>query len=293
MSRMNTSYRSIIICLAIVFLVVGAALGQTSQTPVVQVGSKTITWGDVAQRAAEKFGAQVVDELVAESLIDQAAAAKGITVTDAEIDKRIEEMKANIPAGTTLEEALKASGVTKLMLKHNVKTTISVEKVLAIKVTPEEAKTYFETNKKQFDQPARAKMSAIVVSDEPAAQAAYARLKKGESFGAVSAEVSKYDELKSSHGQIGWITKGSGADPKVEEVAFSTKLRTYSEPFKSGGDYYILYVEEEVPGKEATLADSQSGAAYALRTYKLNTELAKWLPAQREKLKPKVLMKFE
>ena len=290
---------SILGCLVVLACVVTMAVlpipgsAQSSGQAVAQVGTKTITWGEVAQRAALQFGPRVLDDLIDEAVIEQAAASKGAVVSDAEIDQRISEMSASLGSAATLTDLLASIGIPKSILRYRVRGVLLAEKTLGVTVTPEEVQGYYDENLKSFDQPAQVKLRRIVVGDQAAANSAVDRLKKGQSFADVSAAVSKYPDVKASKGDWGWWMKGAGRDAKIEEVAFATKLRTYSQPFAVGGDYYVLYVEEEKAAGRASFDDVKIRITHTLRSQKLGSQLAKWLPEQKAKLQPKILINFE
>jgi foldase protein PrsA len=286
-------YLAVVSCAVISMVWPASGLAQTSQQAAAQVGTKTITWGDVAQRAAQQHGAQVLGELIDEAVIEQAAAAKGVSVTDAEVDQRIAEMSANVGSANALSDLLSSIGIPKPVLRARVRGVLLSEKALGVIVSPDEVKAYYDDNQKSFQMPAQVKLSRIVVGDQAAASAATGRLQKGESFAVVSAAVSKYPDIRAARGDWGWWMQGAGRDAKIEEVAFATKVRSYSQPFQVSGDYYILYVDDQKPAGQASFDEVKGKITYSLRSQKLRSQLTAWLPAQKAKLQPKVLITFE
>ena len=283
----------VVVCVLMALWLASVAAAETGQQAVAQVGSKTITWSDLADRAARMYGAQVLDELINEAVIEQAASANGATVTDSEVDQRLADMSAGVGSAAAFADILSSAGVSRSVLRYRVRSILLAEKALGITVTPEEARAYFDANKKSFDEPAQVRLQRIVVGDAAAANAAIDRLKKGEKFEDVSAAVSKYPDIRTSKGEFGWWVKGSGRDAAIDKAASETKLRSYSQPFASGGDYYIIYVAEEKPARQAAFDEVQSRATYVLRSLKLRSQLPNWLPEQRTKFQPKVLITFD
>ena len=81
----------------------------------------------------------------------------------------------------------------------------------------------------------------IVVADEATANTVLTRLKNGEDFAKVAAEVSTDTNTKSTGGDLGWIAKGV-QDAAVETAAFSMKIGDFSQPIKSVAGYEIIQV---------------------------------------------------
>ena len=81
----------------------------------------------------------------------------------------------------------------------------------------------------------------IVVADEASANTILTRLKNGEDFAKVAAEVSIDTNTKNTGGDLGWFAKGV-QDPAVETAAFSMQIGDLSQPIKSVAGYEIIQV---------------------------------------------------
>lgn len=78
-------------------------------------------------------------------------------------------------------------------------------------------------------------------------KAAAERLKKGEDFGKLAAEVSTDKTNATDPGLIGWITAGQIPDANFENAAFETPVGTTSNIVKSKFGYHIIKVAKERP----------------------------------------------
>jgi len=109
----------------------------------------------------------------------------------------------------------------------------------------------------------------IVVADEATANTVLTRLKNGEDFAKVAAEVSTDTNTKSTGGDLGWIAKGV-QDAAVETAAFSMKIGDFSQPIKSVAGYEIIQViGHEVRALNAS--DLSTARTTAFNTW-LNTQ---------------------
>jgi parvulin-like peptidyl-prolyl isomerase len=104
----------------------------------------------------------------------------------------------------------------------------------------------------------------IVVRTEREAQQALQRLQSGAKFSALAQTLSIDDSTRADGGDLGWITRNSGALlwSEVEDAAFTLPIGETSEIVKSPIGYHILRVteKEERPLTEADTAQLQETA---------------------------------
>lgn len=115
----------------------------------------------------------------------------------------------------------------------------------------------------------------ILVDTKEQSDAALTRLRAGEKFEALAAELSKDTGSKDKGGDLGWFPKGQMV--KVfEDAAFALKVNEISAPIQSQFGYHIIQLLEgpEVrPLDAATLSQRQSAA------------LTNWLSDQKDRLR--------
>jgi len=89
-------------------------------------------------------------------LLQEAAKARGITVTDQEIDAEIAHNKAHFASTADYDKAMAASGLSREALRTDTRNTMAVNKLLEtvvwkdIKVSPESARAFYDQNKDQL-----------------------------------------------------------------------------------------------------------------------------------------------
>ena len=103
----------------------------------------------------------IVRSLVEQAQFEIAAEELDITVTDEELDKRLDELKEQFFEGD--EEAYKAElekqGLTEEQVLKDLRTRMLSEKIFEevtseVEVTDEDIQAYYDENKAQFEQPA-------------------------------------------------------------------------------------------------------------------------------------------
>lgn len=96
----------------------------------------------------KQYGAQTLDNLTTEKIIEQELKSKKVKVSDSEVDEKIEQIKKELPPGLTFEQALEQGKTTLKELKTNIRLQLSVEKHLASRITvsEEEINAYLKEN---------------------------------------------------------------------------------------------------------------------------------------------------
>ena len=207
----------------------------------------------------------ILQQMVQEALIEQYAKNNNITVTDAEITAREDQLKANFPNGSW-DEMLKARNLTEDDVKQALKEQIVLDKALAkqVAITPSQVKQYFEKNHAAFDKPEQVQARHILVPDLATADKVEALLKQGKSFSDLAKQYSTDPGSKEKGGELGWFRRGQMV-PAFDKVAFTLPVGAISQPVKSPFGYHIIQVEGKQPGQQATLANSTPRITEMLR----------------------------
>lgn len=93
------------------------------------VNGQPISRLQLISQLQKRFGDQVLDNMINERLILAAARQKGIFITSAEIDKRIKTIEDQLQGKMSLDEALKAQGLTKDEFRKQIEIQLSIDKM--------------------------------------------------------------------------------------------------------------------------------------------------------------------
>ncbi|AMJ61680.1 peptidylprolyl isomerase [Bosea sp. PAMC 26642] len=109
--------------------------------------------------------------------------------------------------------------------------------------TPEAARKLFDDTVKSL--PAEEEVNArhVLVEEEAQAKAVVERLKKGEDFAKVAAELSKDPGSGKEGGSLGWFSKDRMV-PEFAEAAFKLEKGQVSEPVKSQFGWHVIKLED-------------------------------------------------
>ncbi len=176
----------------------------------------------------EKAAAQTVgDDLIDTLLLGQAARAAGKTVTEADVQARLDALAAQVGGAEALQTWQTAHGYTEADFRADLQRQMSAalmrdEIIAAVPLVAEQVH-----------------VKQILLYNLEGAQVALDRLKVGNPFADLVAQYDSYTQ-----GELGWFPRGYLADTAIEEAAFALQPGQYSEIVQTPAGYHILFVVE-------------------------------------------------
>ncbi len=229
--------------------------------------------------AVDTLRKQILDQLIDEKLIVAEAKRQGLAVTEAEINKQvdeaIQEAKTRMGSAEAFRAQLQRENLTEEKLREKYRNEVRrqmtaqrlVQKAIQKKtVTEVEAVTFFKAHPERFPKvPAEVRVSVIqipVSSDsmtnlraKARAVEARKRITGGEKFAKVAADVSDDPGSAQSGGDLGFFTRGT-MEPVFEQAAFSQKINEVGPPIRSSFGWHVIQVLERDTLKTAAKRDS-------------------------------------
>ncbi len=114
------------------------------------VNGKPISRFTVIGELEKQSGQKVLDSLITEALVKEAAEKQNITVTDSELNEELANIEKSLKAqGQDFNQVLVAQGLTREKLKEQIKIQKIVEKLFAkdIQVSDKEVQDFIDKNK--------------------------------------------------------------------------------------------------------------------------------------------------
>jgi len=198
----------------------------------------------------------VLNELIEQRLVPKEAEARGVSVTKADEDARIEKEFGASPQPTPSPDpsATPAPQGTPLPTANpydRLKTALDNLKVMnetdfrqliiRPQITSERLQDSFLKEVPATEPQIHARH--ILLESEEAAKAAKERLDKGEPFDKLAAELSKDSSNKDKAGDLGWFGTGRMTKP-FEDAAFGLPVNQISDPVKSDFGWHVIQVLE-------------------------------------------------
>jgi len=202
---------------------------------------------------------QLLNDLVDRQILLDASAAE--KVTDAEVDAEIKKFKSQFPDEAVFEAQMKQAGMTPEKLRDDVREELQIRgfmesRIKAPDITPAEAQSFYDSNKKEFERPETVKASHILFMVDPdapadvvkqkeeAAKKAAARAKKGEDFTALAKELSEEPGASESGGDLGFFPKDRMV-PEFANAAFEQKIDEIGDPVKTQFGWHVIKVTDK------------------------------------------------
>lgn len=169
----------------------------------------------------------VLEDLIAQVLLSQAAREANFNITESELQSRMDALAAEIGGTEMLAAWISANGYDeasfRLALKRSIEAAWMRDKIIAdVPATMEQIH-----------------LRQILTYNEANAQAALARLNNGEDFDEVAAV---YDPV--TRGELGWVPKGYLLDPAADETVFSLQAGEISGIIATEAGFHIFKAVE-------------------------------------------------
>jgi foldase protein PrsA len=195
---------------------------------------------------------QAVKFLVQREQFEQEAAGMGIEVTDADVDKRLDQLKKQSFAGDQkkYEKAIKDQGLTNADARELVRSQIISQKLYnavtkPIKVTDADVAKFYEANKaERYSTPEQRDVRHILLKTRAEANRIYDQLKAGGNFAALAKKHTQDASSKDTGGKI-TITKGQTVAP-FDQTAFLLDRNAISRPVKTQYGFHIIQPVSEI-----------------------------------------------
>lgn len=148
-------------------------------------GNPVFRW-EVSRELDAKFGAQIIENMISEKLIAEAAMKNKVVISDKDVESKLNEIVTSLGANVKLDDLLKYQGMTKEDFQHQIRLQMTVEKILGKDVTVSDAEiadfitknkeTMTATDEAALNGEARASLTSQKINEK--IQPWFAQLKK-------------------------------------------------------------------------------------------------------------------
>ena len=250
---------------------------------------------------------EAVKYLVQREQFEQQAADRSLKITDADVEKRLKQIKQQYFGGDEKKYAtqLKQQGLTDAQVRSDVRAQIVSQKLFNsvtkdVKVTDADVKAYYEKNKAQYGTPEQRDVRHILIAEKKKsgqvdyaksktlADRIYNQLKAGGNFAALAKKYSEDPGSKDNGGKL-TISKGQTVAP-FDQTAFLLEKGQISRPVRTEYGYHIIEPLSAVkPAKTQPLDKNlKDQIRQQLLTTKRNTAMTKWAGDLEKKYKEKI-----
>ncbi len=216
---------------------------------------------------------RIVEEWIHIALLAREAEENGFTVTDEEIEKKIEELRVEYAPNLDIETALKRAGYTRDQYIQEMRDAILGEKLIhdyiRKKYTEKQLREIYNLNQEQFIFPPSVRVLHIFRSipryaSKDQKKRIYdemnelrKRALKGEDFRELAKQSDAYSRYKG--GDLGWLTPNNRLPEPVNGVVFEVKPGRISKVIldKREYGYHLIKVLEKRPASGTTFEEAR------------------------------------
>lgn len=248
------------------------------------------------RRRLAKLSTQVLDEMVNEELIVQAAEEAKIEVDSSEVQAALDEIKQqNNLDDAGLAQALASQGYTvqgyRMDLRRQLLRLRAVNQLVApkVQVTEDDVRSRYAELQRRSNSVSAVYLSHILIklpehpteqqiaaAREKAAQAIQ-RVKAGEAFGDVAKQVSDDPNV-----ELGWFQRGS-IQPDWETVVFSMQKGDTRGPVTGPQGLHVFHVSDVQSAALKPYNEMKDQLQRELRRRELDKQTATWVEELRKK----------
>ncbi|MCZ7590329.1 MAG: peptidylprolyl isomerase [Gaiella sp.] len=237
---------------------------------------------------------QAVAYLVQRAEYAREADKLGIEVTDAQIAKKLEEVKKQYFEGNQakFEKGIAEQGYTEATLREDLRAQLLTEGIYNevtgdVKVTDADVRAYYDKNPATYTVPESRDVRHILVKTKTEADRIHAQLVAGGDFAALAKASSLDPGSKDKGGELK-VVRGQTVAP-FDKAAFSLDTNELSEPVKTEFGYHIIQPVGSVkPGSVTPFAQVKDQIRTQLESEKKNGAVNKWVADVEKEYKGKV-----
>jgi parvulin-like peptidyl-prolyl isomerase len=238
------------------------------------VNDKAISLEDVKKVAVnfQRQGLQpdVLDRLIEQSLVLQAAAEKGLTVTDSEVAASVSQLQVRVGGAEAFERFLAQVGATEEDITRDMRINLITQRYVDQVITPtiqipdEEIQNYYDQNPEQFAARPEVHARHILFRTEPGAdelvrsevygraREVLAKAQAGEDFAGLASQHSEDETTAPRGGDLSWFGRGQMVAP-FDSACFVLGAGEVSGLVETPFGVHIIKIEETRTTERKTL----------------------------------------
>jgi len=219
---------------------------------------------------------ELLERLIEDRLILQAALKEDLKVSPERIKARIEGIKKSYKSKEEFEDTLLNRGLSLSDLESKIREQILmydiVEKKIKSKISilPQEVTDYYLNHPTEFTEPEKRKVLGLNIEDAILADKIRKDFSNFKNFEEISLKYSL--EIK----DLGWVRRDQLRE-EISEVVFRLKKDEFSPVLSLDGRYYIFKLEEISKEKKIPLKDVSESIYSLLFEEKMKKGLEDWL----------------
>jgi len=231
---------------------------------------------------------KILEELIDQELLYQESRKQGLEVAEKTVSDEMEELKKRFPNEEAFNDEMRQMNFSEETLKVQMKKNLSVKQLVEkeilakVRVSDEDAKSFYDSHPEHFQQKEKVRASHILIKSEadtdPVSkderrkklEAVKKRIENGEDFAALAREFSQCPSAEKG-GDLGFFERGNMVKP-FEDAAFSMKPGEVSDIVVTPFGFHLIKVTDRSEARTVSFDESKDRINQHLRQMKFTEE---------------------
>lgn len=243
------------------------------------VNGEKITNKEFYQELEKRYGQDLISDMVITKLIEQEARKRGVSVSNDDMQKALQQLQTAFP-GQSIEEIAQGQNMTGDQLREQVRVMALLDKMLApqVKVTEQDARNFYNQNPQVFQSQEQLRLGQVVTDNEQQAADAAQALRDGKDLKEVIAKYgSKSPERAKKNGDLGYKSLNE-LDPQLGMTVMQMAVGDVSDPIRlPDGSYAVVKMIDRKGGVQMPFDQVKDRAMELAKQDKINSMIPKFL----------------
>lgn len=262
--------------------------------------------GEEFERRAQELLEKGLNQAVEEKILVREAKLAGIVVSDEDIEKQLETIKARYESNDAFLKDLELYGETMSDVREDVRNRVLALRMSSrkmqelsrqVSVSESEVAQYYEDHRSEFQRPERVRVRQIFLpvgpkDDRSVVRARLEQLRDEIVSGADFSELAKAHSqgpAAQDGGLVGWVAQGDLIEA-LDQAAFSLQPGQLSDVIETPNGMHLLKVEERQGAGQATLDDVRTKIEPLLRENAAKQRYQKWMEELRKRSRVQIFL---
>jgi parvulin-like peptidyl-prolyl isomerase len=236
--------------------------------------------GSTEYQAAQ---AQILQSLVQRAELAQQAPKLGVSVSDAQVEKQLTQLKKQYFGGSEkrYQTELKRQCVTDAQVRSDVRASLLSDAIYKkvtgnVKVSDADTKAYYDAHPQNYTQPQTRVVRHILVKTKALADKLYTQVTGGGDFAALAKKYSTDPGSKAQGGKL-TIQKGQTV-PEFDKVAFALETGQVSKPVHTQFGWHVIQaLKPTTPRRSTPFAQVKQSIRQQVLQQKRSQAVQTWL----------------
>lgn len=243
------------------------------------INGQEIPVARIEELAAAYHGPYVLQDLVAETLLQQEAARKGITLSEQDVQQTMSGLREQlgVRSEVAFDSYLRSQNATPQWFHDKARAYALMKKVLAdqVYVSDREVEAFYRRNQELYRRADTVAYRLMAFQDKAGAEAALAEVKRGKSFEEVAKATAGTSDERARAGEVQYYESGlPGLPPELATALLAAPLNQVTGPVAVMGGFCLIKVEKKIDPHQFTLDEVRTIIRDQLTQQRLEQE--KW-----------------